>query len=149
MQNNLLQYIILLAVLLLGSCGRTTQETQEVAGNTPPKPIQIAMIPKGTTHVFWNRVHAGAAKAAHELGVQLYLQGPLKEDDRQVQIQTVQNFISRGVDAIVLAPLDSRSLIPSVKAARGKQIPVIIFDSDLDATVMRVLWQPTTGKADD
>ncbi|MBD0257076.1 MAG: substrate-binding domain-containing protein, partial [Cytophagales bacterium] len=59
------------------------------------------------------------------------------EDDRQVQIQTVQNFISRGVDAIALAPLDARSLVPVVKAAGGKDIPVIIFDSDLGSDAYR------------
>lgn len=132
MLKNVLKYFkVLLGVSVLLGCNRSTPETQEAAGNTAPRVIKIAMIPKGTTHGFWNTVHAGAAKAAHELDVQLYWQGPLKEDDRQVQIQTVQNFISQGVDAIALAPLDSRSLVPSVKAARGKQIPVIIFDSDL------------------
>ncbi len=45
----------------------------------------------------------------------------------------MQNFIGRGVDAIALAPLDSRSLVPAVKAATGRKIPVVIFDSDLDS----------------
>lgn len=134
----------LVTLLLGGSLGlmgitgcssrNNNAEASEAAGN---KTWQIAMIPKGTTHVYWNSVHAGAAKAAKESGVTLHWQGPLKEDDRQVQIQTVQNFISRGVDAIALAPLDSRSLVPVVKAAGNKGIPVVIFDSDLDADLYR------------
>lgn len=122
--------ISLLCCLLMNACTNQNQD-QEADQNTDTKRIEIAVIPKGTTHIFWNSVHAGAAKAAKELDVDIFWQGPLKEDDRQVQIQTVQNFISRGVDAIALAPLDSRSLIPSVKAAKGRQIPVVIFDSDL------------------
>ena len=51
--------------------------------------LTIAMIPKGTTHVFWKSVEAGAKKAAEELGVELIWQGPLKEDDKDQQIKVV------------------------------------------------------------
>jgi ribose transport system substrate-binding protein len=119
-----------LICLMVSACGKQGK-VQEADKNSEAEQIEIALIPKGTTHIFWNSVHAGAAKAAKELGVQIYWQGPLKEDDRQVQIQTIQNFISRGVDAIALAPLDSRALIPSVKTAKSRNIPVVIFDSDL------------------
>lgn len=121
----------LLTALCIQACSNSTGNNEASQTDANSDNIQIAVIPKGTTHIYWNSVHAGAAKAAKELGVTIHWQGPLKEDDRQVQIQTVQNFISRGVDAIALAPLDSRSLIPSVKTARNRHIPVIIFDSDL------------------
>ena len=102
------------------------------SSNNEDDTIQIAVIPKGTTHQFWKSIHAGAAKAAHENDVEIIWQGPQKEDDRQMQIQVVQNFISRGVDAIVLAPLDARSLVQPVDAATRRDIPVIIIDSGLD-----------------
>jgi ribose transport system substrate-binding protein len=95
---------------------------------------EIAVIPKGTTHDFWKSVHAGAVKAQRELGgVQVVFRGPEREDDREQQIALVQNFISRNVDAIVLAPLDDRSLVPPVRQARQAGIPVVIIDSDLSA----------------
>jgi ribose transport system substrate-binding protein len=123
--------LFLLTILCIQACNNSTDNPETAQSDANAENIKIAVIPKGTTHIYWNSVHAGAAKAAKELGVTIFWQGPLKEDDRQVQIQTVQNFISRGVDAIALAPLDSRSLIPSVKSARNRKIPVIIFDSDL------------------
>lgn len=46
------------------------------------KKLKIAVIPKGTTHEFWKSIHAGAVKAARELGVEIIWKGPLKEDDR-------------------------------------------------------------------
>lgn len=104
--------------------------TAHAATNTP---LTIAVIPKGTTHVFWKSIHAGAADAAKELGVQLIWQGPQKEDDRKMQIELVQNFISRGVQAIVLAPLDAAALVKPVRAARKRGITVVIIDSDLHA----------------
>jgi ribose transport system substrate-binding protein len=118
------------------ACNNNSGTTQET-GNNPKgtgEQLKIAVIPKGATHTYWKSVHAGAMKAAKELGnVEVLWQGPQKEDDRQMQIQVVQNFISRGVDGIVLAPLDERSLVPPVKAALKRKIPVVIFDSDLAA----------------
>lgn len=97
------------------------------------KKTRIAVIPKGTTHIYWRSIHAGAAKAAKESGVEIIWQGPQQEGDRQRQIEIVQNQISQGVDAIVLAPLDSRSLVPSVSTARKRNIPVVIIDSSLES----------------
>ena len=97
---------------------------------------QIAVIPKGTTHEFWKSIHAGAQKARVELAeqgikVNIIWKGPLKEDDREQQVQVVENFIGRRVDGIVLAPLDNKALVGPVEtAARGK-IPVVIIDSGL------------------
>jgi ribose transport system substrate-binding protein len=92
---------------------------------------KIAVIPKGTTHSFWKSVEAGARKAGEELGVEVIWKGPLKEDDRAQQIGVVQQFVSSGVQAIVLAPLDDTALRPSVKSAMERKIPVVIFDSAL------------------
>lgn len=99
---------------------------------------EIAVIPKGTTHEFWKSIHAGAIKAERELGqqgitVHIIWKGPLKEDDREQQVQVIENFIGRQVSAIVLAPLDRRGLVaPVEEAVRGK-IPVVIIDSALDS----------------
>ena len=95
---------------------------------------RIAVIPKGTTHVFWKSIHAGAVKAKkelRELGVEIIWKGPLKEDDRESQIRVVEDFITRGVSGIVLAPLDDAALRRPVKDAVNNGIPVVIIDSGL------------------
>src|SRR4249920_611326 len=92
---------IVALISLHGSCKKSK----------PDRP-RIAVIPKGTTHEFWKSVHAGAVKASRELNAKgiktkVFWKGPLREDDRDQQIQTVENFATRGVSGIVLAPLDS------------------------------------------
>jgi ribose transport system substrate-binding protein len=95
--------------------------------------ITIAVIPKGTTHSFWVAIHAGAMKAAEELGVEVIWKGPGREDDREAQIAEVETFVSRGVSGIVLAPTDDKALrIPVMNATRSG-IPVVIIDSALDS----------------
>ena len=95
---------------------------------------RIAVIPKGTTHAFWKSIHAGAVKAEaelKELGVEIIWKGPLREDDRESQIRVVEDFITRGVSGIVLAPLDDAALRRPVKDAVNNGIPVVIIDSGL------------------
>jgi ribose transport system substrate-binding protein len=76
-------------------------------------------------------VEAGARKAGEELGVNVIYQGPLKEDDRAQQISIVEQFVSQGTSAIVLAPLDNAALVKPVRSAGAKKIPVVIIDSSL------------------
>lgn len=95
--------------------------------------ITIAVIPKGTTHEFWKSIHAGAVKAAKELDVEIIWKGPLKEDDRESQITVVEDFITRGVSGIVLAPLDNTALRRPVSEAARTGIGVVIIDSALDS----------------
>ena len=97
---------------------------------------KIAVIPKGTTHEFWKSINAGAIKAQQELaaqGVQVEViwKGPLREDDRDQQIQVVESFVSKRVHGIVLAPLDSKALVAPVALSTRAKIPVVVIDSGL------------------
>jgi ribose transport system substrate-binding protein len=116
---------IFACVLALSACSRK-EGAQEKAS---PASKTYAVIPKGTTHEFWKSVHAGAAKAAKETGVQIVWKGPVREDDRDEQIKVVETFLSRGVDGIVLAPLDDRALLPVLNDAKVRNVPVLIIDS--------------------
>lgn len=107
---------------ILAACGGSSAD---------PDRTTIAVIPKGTSHVFWQSVHAGAAKAAQELDVDIIWRGPLREDDRASQVSEVEGFITRGVSGIVLAPLDEAALVGPVNDAMRAGIPVVIFDSGL------------------
>ncbi len=118
------------------------------AGCQPPKPaatvtksndvqvekkLQIAVIPKGTTHIFWKSVHYGAQQAAKEMNAEIQWRGPQKESDRDEQINIVQGFLNKRVDGIVLAPLDADALVRPVQEAKRGGVPVVIFDSGLNA----------------
>jgi len=119
-----------LAWLLLGLLALTLRGAD--------KPLTLAVIPKGTTNEFWKAVNAGAFKARDELraqgiAVDIIWKGPLKEDDREQQIQVVENFIGRRVDGIVVAPLDSRALVQPIHSAIQAKIPVVVMDSGLQS----------------
>jgi len=120
-------------LIILGYAGCGEKRVTKSASSR----MTLAVIPKGTTHEFWKAVHAGAAQAAKELDVDIIWKGALKEDNREAQISVVEDFISRRVSGIVLAPLDDTALCAPVASAVRNGIPVVIFDSDLksDQTV--------------
>ncbi len=122
---------VLLALALVAAAGCNRSKTNA-------KKLTIAVIPKGTSHEFWKSIHAGAIKAARELStpgsqVELIWKGPLREDDREQQIQVVEGFTSQGVGGIVLAPLDNRALARPVEEAKSANVPTVIIDSALES----------------
>jgi ribose transport system substrate-binding protein len=94
----------------------------------------IAVIPKGTTHIYWQSVKAGAEAAGKEFGYDIDWQGPERETDRERQIQIIEDFIVQKVDGVVLAPLDKDALVPSVDKLASLKIPCAIVDSAVDTS---------------
>jgi ribose transport system substrate-binding protein len=122
--------LILIALVAVSACGGS-KETPASGGAATGSAYTIAVIPKGTTHAFWQSIRAGAERAGQELSVNIVWRGPLREDDRDAQVSEVENAVSRGVSGICLAPLDESALVQPVREAQQKKIPVVIFDSGL------------------
>lgn len=125
-------FFLLLALALVGTIGCNRSKS------TNAKKLTIAVIPKGTSHEFWKSIHAGSIKAQRELStngteVEVIWKGPLREDDREQQIQVVEGFASQGVNGIVLAPLDNRALARPVEEAKSAGVPTVIIDSALES----------------
>ena len=116
------------ALFVLAGCGGKGEGPEAVGED---KAYHIAVIPKATAHPFWKAVHAGAVKAEQELGIAIDWIGAENENDQKQQIDIVQAFIARQVDAIVLAPLDDTALAKPVESAVQRGIPVVIIDSGL------------------
>lgn len=110
-----------------------TREGPKVAGT-----LKIAVVPKGSTHEFWKAIHAGAIKAELELkDVQIEWKGPAKEDDREQQINVLENFITAGVAGMAVAPLDDVALVRPIRDATKAGIAVVVMDSGLKADVCK------------
>lgn len=94
----------------------------------------IAVVPKATSHLFWVSIHAGAAAAGNDLGVEVDWNGPATETDYSRQIQIVDSMIARHVDGLALAAQDRTALDSSLDRAAREGIPVTVFDSGVDST---------------
>src|ERR1043165_3418829 len=92
--------LLTLCLSLLAVAAMSCMKAQAPTANK--NKFTIAVIPKGTTHEFWKSIHAGSNKAASELSsqgtpVEVIWKGPLREDDREQQIQGVEGFPAQGV----------------------------------------------------
>ena len=122
--------LVLVALVIFAGCGK--QPAGEAASPEGALKGSIAVIPKGTTHIFWQSVHAGAEAAGKEFGFKIFWNGPERETDRERQIQIIEDFIVQKVSGIVLAPLDKKALIPSVEKLDAIKLPCAIIDSGID-----------------
>ncbi|MEM9367151.1 MAG: substrate-binding domain-containing protein [Planctomycetota bacterium] len=116
---------------LLGCQPPAAAPKKTVEGGTGEK--HFALIPKGETHIFWQSVRHGAEQAGEEVGAKITFRGPARENNRDEQINIVQGFLNAQVDGIVLAPLDADALVRPVEEAGRGGVPVVIFDSGLNA----------------
>jgi len=134
--------VAILAMIALVGCPKPTETTStpttpavkaEPAQGTPAKTYKIAVVPKGTAYSFWKTVKAGADAAGEEVGAEIEWSGPAEETDVARQVSIIENFISKKIDAIVMAACDAKALVPKVKAAQEAGIPVITIDSGIDS----------------
>jgi ribose transport system substrate-binding protein len=102
------------------SCNRQTQR-------------RIAVIPKGTAHVFWQSVHAGAVAAGREFHAEILWDGPPNETDYSRQLEIFDSMLNRHVDGVVVAAADRTTLNASLDRAAREKTPVVVFDSGVES----------------
>jgi len=98
------------------------------------KQRRIAVIPKGTAHVFWQSVHAGATAAGQDFHEEILWDGPPNETDYSRQLEIFDSMLNRHVDGIVVAAADRTTLDASLDRAARENVPVVVFDSGVDST---------------
>lgn len=121
-----------LAVLAL-SFGLVACSSQSDDTNAKP---EIALVMKSLANEFFQTMSKGAEAhaAANPDDYSLIVNGIKNETDLGQQLNLVEQMVARGVDAIVIAPADSKALIPALKRATDAGILVINIDNRLDKT---------------
>jgi ribose transport system substrate-binding protein len=106
----------LLAAAALGGCAKKAVTTRPQVG--------VTLLTEA--HVFYQDLKRGMQHAADSLGVDLHIVAG--EWDLARQTSQVENFITQGMDAIVIAPVDSRGIVSAVQEANRANIPVFTAD---------------------
>ncbi len=94
---------------------------------------RIAVVPKATSHLFWQTVHAGVVAAGRDLNVEILWNSPSVETDFSRQIQIVDSMLVQRVDGLALSASDRTALNASLDRAAQLNIPVTVFDSGVDS----------------
>ncbi|MDQ0902214.1 substrate-binding domain-containing protein [Paenibacillus sp. V4I7] len=122
-----LLFAVLVAVISLSSCSKPTEET------TPTEQKKhLEVVLRSQNGDYWKTVKIGAEVAAKEFDVALDFRAPGDEADVKGQIALMEQSISSGPDAIVLAPNSYKQLSGVVDDASIRGIPVITIDSEVE-----------------
>lgn len=116
--------------------------TMVSTGFAADKPV-VGLVMKSLANEFFKTMEEGARKFAKEDGsFELIPVGMNSETDFDTQIAAVENFITRQVDLIVLAPADSAGMAFPVKRAVDAGITVVNFDVTLDKGALKKAGLP-------
>jgi ribose transport system substrate-binding protein len=123
--------LFLLAALCV-ACNRTEQ-------NSAPAKPQVALVMKSLANEFFSTMAEGAKKhhASNSDKYELIVNGMKNETDLAEQVNLVDQMIARRVNAIVIAPADSKALVTVLKRATEAGILVVNIDNKLDADVLK------------
>ena len=94
--------------------------------------LKIALIMKARSNPFFASMEDGAKKAADSLAVRLTVGALTQETEINKQISLIENTIIQKVDAVLVAPADSRAIVNVLKKAQDKGIIVINLDNRID-----------------
>ncbi len=128
----------LLAAVVLTACS-SFLPLSAVHAETPEKP-RIALVMKSLANEFFLTMEDGAKayQKEHADRFELVSNGIKDETDTSSQIRIVEQMIVSGVDALVIAPADSKALVPVVKKALDAGIVVVNIDNRFDPQVLQV-----------
>lgn len=127
------QIKLILLLLILAGCDQAGPVSREAPG----QPV-IALVMKSLANEFFITMAEGAKQhnAGHPTPYRLILNGIKNESDLAQQVALIDQMIAAGVDAIVIAPADSKAVIPALARAREAGIVIVNIDNKLDAGVL-------------
>ncbi len=105
------------------------QEGQSSGKSDKPR---IALLMKARTNPFFDRMAEGAEARAKELGAVLEVLAIDEETDSEAQARHVEVVTSKGVDAILIAPADSKAIIAPLLQAQARGIAILNLDNRID-----------------
>jgi ribose transport system substrate-binding protein len=128
---------IALVLLLAAGCGSSNSPAPEPSNAT--KPRRIALVMKSLANEFFVTMAEGAKthQTAHAATYSLIVNGIKNESDLAQQVALVEQMVAQRVDAIVIAPADSRALVPALAKAQRQGIVVVNIDNKLDNDTLK------------
>jgi len=127
------RFLLPLAALMITGC-----KSRESSTNETQKP-RVALVMKSLANEFFSTMAEGAKQhhQANSANYELIVNGIKNETDLAEQVSLVEQMVAQGVQAIVIAPADSKALVPVLKRAKDAGVLVINIDNKLDADVLK------------
>ena len=128
----------LLAAAVLAAASAALPLSSAFADDTAAKP-KVGLVMKSLANEFFVTMQDGAKdyQKAHAADFDMITNGIKNETDTSAQIDIVNQMILAKVNAIVIAPADSKALVNVLKKASDAGIKVVNIDNRLDPEVLK------------
>src|SRR3974390_2388409 len=120
--SSVLPLVLLLGILLL---------TTFVITGCKRTPRTIAVIPRTCGTALWEPEHAGAAVVARSVGLNLYWNAPMRDDDTQTQISLIEKSVDRGMAGIIVSPIQTLPMRTPIRRVLAQGVPGVGIDTEL------------------
>ncbi|MDM8101069.1 MULTISPECIES: sugar ABC transporter substrate-binding protein [Oceanobacillus] len=125
-------YLVIFTMVLLLSALAACSSEDSNASEDGSESYKFATVLMALNSDYWQMHKAGAEDAAADLGISLEVLGPAEETMFEEQVKIVEDQISSGADAIIVAPSLPEAMLPILNQAEGMDIPVVLADADVE-----------------
>ena len=131
--------ILLLVAFCLVGCNHSDNTNPSTTTSGDSDKRRVALIMKSLANEFFSTMADGAKthQADHAADYDLVVNGIKDERDLARQVALVDEMVASGVDAIVIAPADSKALVPALRKAKESGVVVVNIDNRLDADILQ------------
>jgi D-xylose transport system substrate-binding protein len=128
---NLKLVIIALSLCFLAACGPRSNDQSAPKSKDPNRKIKIGFAMDTVKEERWQRDHDAFEAHCKEINVECVITVADNKSDKQAN--DVDNLLTQGVDALVIAPHDATQAATMVDKAKAQGIPVISYDRLIDS----------------
>ncbi|MGI9472533.1 MAG: sugar ABC transporter substrate-binding protein [Rubripirellula sp.] len=130
---------LLILCLLTVGCGAKTEAPISASNASGTQKPRVALIMKSLANDFFSDMAEGAQthQSEHADDYELIVNGIQNESDLGRQVALVDEMVASGVQAIVIAPADSKALVPALRKAMKAGVVVVNIDNRLDSDVLQ------------
>jgi ribose transport system substrate-binding protein len=133
---------LVMTLLWLAGCSggpppdASSAATPPAAADTRPR---VALVMKSLANEFFVTMADGATRhhREHAAEYELLVNGIRNESDITQQVALVEQMLAQGVQAVVIAPADSRALVPVLRKAQRQGVVVVNIDNKLDDATLK------------
>src|SRR5258708_2214540 len=122
---HLLSRLIILSGVL-AACSTPSAPASTGQGNSQSNSYHVAIVPPGMTSPFHVSIAEGAKAEGAKLGWKVEVQATASESDTEGQVILVQQLLEMGTQAVSINSLQSDAIVPAVKAANAKHVPIFM-----------------------
>lgn len=128
-----LAMVLSLALLIAGCGGQAAENKEKSNGDAKDKKVVIGFSQCTLDSPFYVALMDAAKAQAAAQGAELvYVDA---QNDIEKQNKDIQDLITKGIDVLILNPVNPSGVSPSLQAAKQNNIPVITVDRPTDTPV--------------